>query len=240
FCKDIDAELELDSGDESARASLKELLAACDVESPPVRWERLGKILDLEAFASYLAFEQAMDFSDGYDFNLNNYRLYFIKGHFYFVLHGMDEVFKNTDVSLLRGPKSRLGEAFLGCPQGRALYRQKVTYLYEKVLRARDWPAAVEARAEFVKAGLVAAGSRRAKEFAENAQSLKEIVAKRIENVGRELQDWPEPLAFDAKGVAQLPKGWHEENENGDAADLGADDSALHVAAKSESTASWR
>ncbi len=240
FCKDFDTELELDSGDESARIALKELMAACEVESPAARWERLGKILDLEAYASYFAFEQAMDFSDGYDFNLNNYRLYFVRNRFCFVLHGMDEVFKSTDVSLLRDPKSRLGQAFLSCPQGRALYRQKITELYEKVLHARDWPAAVAARADFVKAGLVAAGSRRVKEFAQNAEALKENVARRIENLGKELQEWPEPLAFDAKGVASMTKGWHVENENGDAADLNEDGPALHVAAKNESTASWR
>jgi len=240
FCKDFDAEMELDSGDKSARDSVKELMAACEVDSPAARWERLGKILDLDAYASYLAFEQTMDFSDGYDFNLNNYRLYFVRGHFYFVLHGMDETFKNPDVSLLRGPKSRLGQAFLGCPQGRTLYRQKVTDLYEKVLRARDWPAAVEARGELVKAALVAAGSRKAKDFAENAHALRETVAERIKNVGRELQDWPEPLVFDAKGVASLPKGWRGENESGDAAALAEDGPALRVTAKEESTASWR
>jgi len=196
--------------------------------------------LDLENYATYLAFEQTMDFSDGYDFNLNNYRLYFLNGRFRFVLHGMDEVFKNTDVSLQRGPRSRIGEAFLSCPPGRTLYRRKVTEIYEKVLRARDWPAAVQARAEWVKTGLEAAGSKKTKDFVQNAQDLKENVARRIESIGRQLQDWPEPLAFDAQGIAALLKGWRTENESGDAAELGDEGATLRVTAKGDSTASWR
>ena len=240
FCKEIDAELQLDSGDESARGSLKEIVAACEVEDPAARWARLTKVLDPEAYALYLAFEQAVDFSDGYDFNLNNYRLYLNQGRLYFILHGMDEVFKNPEASLQRGPKSHLGQAFLGCPQGRALYREKITGIYEKVLRGRDWPVLIEAKAQTVKAALVAAGSRKGKEFAQQAEALKADVLKRIESVGEQLKDWPEPLAFDAQGVAVLSKGWHEENESGEAAALGEDGSALRVTAKDESTASWR
>jgi hypothetical protein len=69
FCKDLDLELELDSGPDTAREALKELLAACEVPDATARWERLSKVLDVDAFAAHLAMEQVLDFWDSYDFN---------------------------------------------------------------------------------------------------------------------------------------------------------------------------
>jgi hypothetical protein len=244
FCKDLDLELELDSGPDTAREALKELLAACEVPDATARWERLSKVLDVDAFAAHLAMEQVLDFWDSYDFNRNNYRLYLHKGRFRFVLHGMDQVLREPEVSLQREPGSRVGQAFWSCAPGRVLYRKKITEIYEKVLRPKDWSAAVAARADAVQAMMKANGSRKVREFMQQAEALRSDLGKRIESIGEQLGNWPEPLVFDAKGVAALSKDWHEENENGDSAALDEDapggKTALRVTAKEESTASWR
>jgi spore coat protein H len=244
FCKDLDLELTLDEGEESARDALKALLAACEAEDAATRWTKLQNVLDVDAYAAHLAFEQAIDFWDSYDFNVNNYRLYVLNGKCRFVLHGMDQILQDPEVSLQRSPKSRVGQAFLSCPPGRALYRKKITELYENVLRKHDWPAVLAERAEVVKAGMQAMGSRKGKEFAQRAEALRADLIRRIDSIGRQLSEWPEPLTFDAKGVAVLRTDWREENENGEAASLGeasADGrAALRVEAKEESSASWR
>jgi hypothetical protein len=95
-----------------------------------------------------------------------------------------------------------------------------------------------------VKTGMQAMGSRKGKEFAQRAEALRADLMRRIESIGQQLSEWPEPLVFDAKGVAVLRTDWREENENGDAAALGEASpegrAALRVEAKDESTASWR
>ena len=40
------------------------------------RWKKLGAILDVERFASFLAIEALLGVGDGYDFGRNNYRIY--------------------------------------------------------------------------------------------------------------------------------------------------------------------
>jgi hypothetical protein len=51
-------------------------------------------------------------------------------------------------------------------------------------------------------------------------------------------------MGFDKEGVAKLGKGWREENESGDAAELSHDavdkQSALRISAKGSAVASWR
>jgi hypothetical protein len=49
-------------------------------------------------------------------------------------------------------------------------------------------------------------GSRKVREFMQQAEALRSDLGKRIESIGEQLGNWPEPLVFDAKGVAALSK----------------------------------
>ena len=76
---------------DASSSALKELIAACHEGDNVKRWERLGKILDADLFASYHAMEAILCHWDGYSFNRNNYRFYLDPDSrkFSFFLHGM-------------------------------------------------------------------------------------------------------------------------------------------------------
>ena len=57
FVHDLDENAEKDQGDPKDKTALKELIAACNEGDHAKRWERLGRILDADMFASYCAME---------------------------------------------------------------------------------------------------------------------------------------------------------------------------------------
>lgn len=240
FCKDIDDQLELDLGDNAARERLKKLVAVCENDGPD-QWTRLSEVLDLERYARFLAFEALVEFSDSYDFYKNNYRIYLApkSQKFEFILHGMDQAMMHPEESVQRGPSSRVGAIFWRHPEGQRLYRAHLTELYEKVLAAGDWPARLEKRITFVTAAMKAQGSKKVGEFTKQAEALKGDLLKRIESVGAQIAEWPEPLTFDAKGIAALPKQWRTDTDNGEI-EHEETDAALRLIAKDDGVGSWR
>jgi spore coat protein H len=146
--KEIGDQTEMSDGNEEDKKALEELIAAAREEDPTKRWSRLSALLDVERYAAYLAAEHVLEFNDGYDFGINNYRIYRDEksGKFCFILHGLDETWRSDEVGLQRTPNSVIGKAFWSVPEGRALYRAKIADFYERVLTKHDWPAKVLAR----------------------------------------------------------------------------------------------
>ena len=123
FCKEIEENMEKDLGDPADKSALKELIAACREGDNAKRWERLGKILDMERFMSFCAMEAIMCHWDGYNFNRNNYRLYkdASTGKISFFLHGMDQMFADPNFPLMRDFGTMVGNAVMRCPQATPL-----------------------------------------------------------------------------------------------------------------------
>ena len=240
FCKDIDAELTKDHGDAKDFRAIEQLLAACRTDDAAARWTKLRAILDVERFATFLSLETLLGIADGYDFFRNNYRLYqdpktkLIS----FIPHGMDQPLSEVEAAVRRGPESMVGRAFTGCAEGQALYRARVAELYEKLLKARDWPAQVGEAGAKVLAVVAKRDAGLAKELRGKQEELREVVARRIAFVGKALGEMPEPLRFDKAGIARLAKGWTTKQE-GDAK-LERVEKDLRVAAEGECQASWR
>ena len=241
FCKDIDAELTKDAGDKKDFSAIEQLLAACRVDDPAQRWAKLRAILDVERYATFLSLEALLVIGDGYDFFRNNYRLYHDPKTklLSFIPHGMDEPLKEADADIQRGPDSIVGRAFIGCAEGRALYRARVAELYEKLLKSRDWPAQVSASSAKVLAALAKKDAGLAKELRGKQDELRDLVARRIAFVGKALGELPEPLRFDKAGIARLTKGWTTKQE-GDAKLERVEEKSLRVVADGECQASWR
>lgn len=246
--KEIGDHTEMGEGSEKDEAALAELVAAAKEEDAAKRWTRLSALLDVERYAAYLAMEHVLEFTDGYDFGINNYRIYRDEktGKFCFILHGLDETWRSDGVDLQRTPGSVVGRAFWSAPEARALYRAKLTDFYDRVLAKTDWPAKVRERNALIIAAMKEAGvnERTIKEVAQRGEEVAEVAKRRIAAIGKALSEWPEPMVFGKDGVVKLPKGWREENESGDSAQLaqelreGAD--ALRISAKGAATASWR
>ncbi len=242
--KEIGDQTEMSDGKAEDEKALAELVAAAKEDDSAKRWSRLSAMLDVERYAAYLAAEQVLGFTDGYDFGINNYRIYRDEktGRFCFILHGLDETWRDADVGLQRTPNSVVGRAFWSAPEGRALYRAKVTDFYERVLAKTDWPAKVRDRNALIVAAMRADGVKEGtlKETAKRGEEVAQTVKARIAAIGKTLGDWGEPLAFGKDGIAKLAKGWREENESGDAAELALEAEALRITLKGEGVASWR
>jgi hypothetical protein len=241
FCKDIDDGLTKDEGDPKDFKAIDQLLAACREENATKRWPALKAVLDTDRFASFLAFEALVGVGDGYDFFRNNYRIYHDPKTrlLSFILHGMDQPLGDAGFPIERTPESIVGRAFVGCPQGRQLYRQRVGELYQKLWAKRDWPSRIDAAARKVRAEL---DSHRAKELAEPMEQLRQMVIDRKIGIAEQLARFPIPPEFGPDGAARLTKGWAPKQE-GDAhlerSKVQGQD-CLRVIAEGQAQASWR
>ena len=243
FCAEINENMEKDKGDAKDKTALKELIAACQEGDNAKRWERLGKILDIDKFISFCAMEDILCHWDGYNFNRNNYRLYRDAGtgKFSFFLHGMDQMFGDENFPVMRDFGTLVGGAVMRCPQGPPLYKARVESIYENVLLKEDWAGRISAEGRRVRDAIAAKDGRWAKEYEGQINEVRGRVARRIAAVGRQLGAIPKPVAFDAAGVLKLVKGWSQEG-TGAVLDETAKDGqpCLHIRADAATVASWR
>lgn len=244
FCKEVEENMEKDSGDPEDKRALRELIEACKEGDPAKRWERLGKILDIDRYISFCAMESILCHWDGYNFNRNNYRLYQdpSTGKFSFFLHGMDQLYGDTNFPLMRDFGTLVGGAVMRCPEGPKLYRARLESIYANVLKPVDWGARVTEAGEKVRLALEAKNPQWAKDYAGRIGEIRNRVEGRITTVGKMLGDMPKPFEFDKDGVAKLEKGWNEENTGGARIDRATVDGrkCLHIAAEGQTAASWR
>ena len=244
FIKDINEDLSKDQGDKKDFRAIEQLIAACREQDDAARWKKLGEILDLDRFASFIAIESLLGVGDGYDFGKNNYRIYHdpVTKLLSFIPHGMDEPLAEPDFPIQRGTDSIVGKAFTGCPEGRALYRERVATLYEKVFANHDWPARAAEVAAKVRDAVAAHDGKFAKELAPRMEQVRKLVGERVKRIAAQLADMPEPLTFDKTGPARLTKGWSTKNEDGAKMDRITADGrpCLRIAAEGDTQASWR
>ncbi len=217
FCQEVNENSERDQGDPQDKAPLKELIAACQEGDAGKRWERLGKVLDVEKFITYCAMEDILCHWDGYNFNRNNYRFYRDpdSGKFAFFLHGMDQTFGDANFPVMRDWPSMVGKAVMGGPQGPAMYKARIASLHENVLLKEDWPARVSAEGKRVQNAIAAKDGRWAKEYQNVINDARNRVASRISTVGKQLGILPKPAVFDLTGAVKLNKGWTFEPSGG-------------------------
>ena len=137
FCQEIDAELERDEGrGPDDRSDLQGLLAACLEPDPALRAERVAQKLDVAAFRTFMAFELLIAHWDGYCGNRNNYRVYFAppSGKAYFLPHGMDQTFGDSEFPLFADLGGVVPQAvWRGDEAGRREYREVVRQMLERL-----------------------------------------------------------------------------------------------------------
>ena len=242
--KDINEDLGKDEGDKKDFRAIEQLIAASRESDDAARWKKFGEILDRDRFASFLAIEALLGVGDGYDFGKNNYRIYQdpTTKLLSFIPHGMDEPLSEADFPIQREPDSMVGKAFVACPEGRALYRERVATLYEKVFAKHDWAARAAEVGVKVRAAVAARDPALAKELAPRMEQVRDAVALRVKRIAAQLGDMPEPLAFDKSGAAKLTKGWGTKYEDGAKLERinGDGKPCLRIAAEGDTQASWR
>ena len=246
FVRELEVGMEKDMGDPKQRDNIKELIGACQDGEHAKRWARLDAILDVDKFLSHLAMESILTHWDGYDFNRNNYRVYFDSEtkKAVFFLHGMDQTFGDASTPVTRDSGAMVGQAVLSNPLWKAKYRDRVKEIYETVLKPNDWAQRINEVGQKVQAALAKKNPKWAQDYQGQINAARDRVTQRIANVGKQVGDVPKPPQFDKDNALKLTEGWAPESgAGGDSAmdEVAADGKkSLHIRANSASAGSWR
>jgi hypothetical protein len=244
FVRELDGTEEKDQGDEKQRENIKELVAACRESDAKKRAARLEAILDIDRYISFTAMESILAHWDGYNFNRNNYRVYFdaTSKKAIFFAHGLDQPFGDPNFPVVRDSGSMVGQAVFGHPVWRAKYRERVEEIYEKVVKPIDWPARVTEAGGHVQAALEKANPKLAKDFAGQILNARSRVEQRIAAIGKQLGEIPKPLTFSPQGIAKIePKGWQPQGSAAQIDEAQQEGRPIfRIKAGGETNASWR
>ena len=136
FCQDIYQPLENDTHRESAdRSDLRRLREASEERNLDDRWRRLGEVLDVERFLTFMALEVLLWDWDGYPMKPNNYRIYHDpeSDRLVFFPHGMDQLFAQSDGPILPGMGGLVARAVIETPAGKAKYLERLQEITAKI-----------------------------------------------------------------------------------------------------------
>ena len=129
---EITDRLEKDSGDESTdQKDLKQLAKAAQEPDLAQRWKKLGSVLDLDRFVSFIAGEVYLWHRDGYSMDRDSFRIYGDpnSGLMVFLPHGVDKVFSEPKGALWPEWKGLVARAVLETPEGRQRYLERMATL---------------------------------------------------------------------------------------------------------------
>ncbi len=242
FIAEVDGELEKQHGDPKDKSDLKALAAACKIGDPKAKWAAMEKVLDVEEFLRALAMEVFTCHWDGYNFNRNNYRVYFDPktGKANFFCHGMDQLFNDASWPVVRDPGSLVGQAVFSNPDWKKRYREIAEDIYTKVLKGRDWEARIAEQGKKVMEALQKQNPQWAKDYQGQIAAAQQRVVARINSIAKQFGDMPKPFEW-VNGVAKIGgKQWR--GEGGGVPDEVQLDGqrCLHIRADSSAAASWR
>jgi hypothetical protein len=219
--QDIDGELvkQAGAGPRNDRQDLKALLYAVREPDPNQRWQQLEQLLDLDRFLTFMAVERMMCHWDGYCLNRNNYRLYHdpATNKWYFLAHGMDQMFGDPNMGILDEPAALVAQAVFRNPAWRARYREKV----EQLVPLFNPPTPLLKRIDEVRARIrpviQAMSENAAREHDNQVKGFKERITARAQNlVEQNNAPVARPVKFDAQGVAPIAH-WKPRTETQDA-----------------------
>lgn len=215
FVHDINEELDLNSGPETAdRSALDRLVAASETRGAASRWARLSEALDTDRFASFLAMEVLLCHWDGYGMNRNNYRVFLDQatGRVVFLPHGMDQLFGRggrmpPDSPIEPTMRGMVARAFLGTVEGNKMYHERLRRFRAEFFNEQALVARAQEIAERIRPTLEAYGPEIAREQQAGLRELCRGITRRVRSIDEQLALPREPMEFDAEGVLRLT-GW--------------------------------
>ncbi len=143
FCREIDQPLDLVSGegDVKDRGDLKALIAACRENDHKRRIEQLARVLDLDAFISYMVMTAITWDWDSYAFKANNYRIYHDpeRNKLVIITSGMDQMFADPNGPALPGFGGMVARAIIETPEGRRRYWVRMREVMRTVFDPARW-----------------------------------------------------------------------------------------------------
>jgi spore coat protein H len=241
FCAEIQENMELDRGEEERRDGLRKLVAAMKEGDAQKQFTALTSLVDVDAYLRYLALENIMCHWDGYSFNRNNYRIYENPetGRFHFILHGMDQMFGDTNHSLQRDPGGQAGAILWRRPEIRERYWLQLMDIYEKVLKPVDWTSRVEDHGRRL---LAALPPEKAKQYEGNIPAARDRIGNRVKQIRVQIEKPRVVNTLLTKGLVELKTGeWAPQVNGGESKEVQEDGRpCFYLQAKGEANASWR
>lgn len=197
FCQDVDTPLEKDSGD--GGDDHQDLMALCELcrGVATARSDGLAARVDIPRFVDFMALESMLDHWDGYTRNMNNYRLWLpATGGAVFLPHGMDQLLRDADASVLDHPPAIVASAVLQEPTFRKRYRDRLKALLPLLAPGKLVPRLHEV-AERLQRELAGSDADGARALAEAARSLENRLRDRHRNLEAQVKaPEPKPLAL--------------------------------------------
>jgi len=252
FVQDIDGQPKLQNGSgPTDRSDVKALVEACRQGDPAKRWERLEQLVDIDQFISFMALELMTSHWDGYCNNRNNYRFYFEPktGKVHFIPHGMDQMFGDTNASVLNVPGGMVASAVMSNPEWRGRYRDRLAELIQLFSPVEALHKRLDIHHERIRPVLAEMGSGPANDFDRRVKEFKDrLVARERSLLQQNAVAEPRPLKFSPAGIAPLTR-WEPRPEGGgsrvariDGPKDGAPVGSLFIAVDggNRSVSSWR
>lgn len=240
FICEIDGKMEKQEGDPEDTKDIQGLVAACKEADPKTRWKKLEETLDVAEFIRFLAMETLASHWDGYNFNTNNYRVYFDSksGKAAFFAHGMDQTWGQPNFSLLRDPKSMVGNAVLSNPVWRTYYRKVQEEIYNRFLKSNEWDTRLLRQGRKVQDALARWENPKAgRDYMTKVVEIKQRMKARIDGLKDQF-----PRAFDSNATVMNvgTKGWHSDGVGIMEEGVEAGQKAYHIKIDDQGVGSWR
>lgn len=202
--QDVDSELERDEGKgPDDHKDILDLCYACQ-DMDPVR-ARPGIVahLDVERFITFMALERMVGHWDGYNWNRNNYRLYFDgTKKAVFVPHGMDQLFGDAEASVFDEPVSIVGLAVMRDAEWAAAYHKRIGELLPLFTPMDKWSKRMDEVVSRMKPALAGTTGP------QGVGGLKSKYAARVKSLTAQAKmPAPEPIAL-AKGDTIKLRSW--------------------------------
>ena len=191
FVRDITYPLEKLSGKEPDDwADLKKLAAAGATPDLEARWTALGRTLDVDSFARYLAMQVITANWDGYAMYTNNYRVYHdpATDRITFIPHGMDQTFTRVTMPVVpvrwSGPLAR---QFMETRQGQELFYRHIKVLFANTYDAEAMAKRVDVLAARVRPMLAERSEALALQYDRLTTALRSRILQRAEFLAPQL-----------------------------------------------------
>jgi hypothetical protein len=219
FVQDLDGNPKLQNGDGPTDLSdVRAVVAACREPDAPKRWQRMDKLIDIDKFMTFMGLEMMTCHWDGYCNNRNNYRFYFDPktGKVQFIPHGMDQMFGDTNFSVLNIPNTIVSNAIMTNPEWRTKYRDRITALLSNFVPADNLVNRVEAIHKRLRPVFAAWEPGKATEFDNQVKGMQDRLRARARAlVQQNGVVESRALQFGPNGVARLGR-WEARQESGD------------------------
>jgi spore coat protein H len=188
---DVDEQMEKALGrGPNDRSDLDALTAAAVEPDLDRRLSSLQRVLDLDRFISFMAMEILLGHRDGYCLARNNFRVYedVDSGRMVFFPHGMDVLFGNARALVQPVMKGLVARAITEVPEGKRTYRGRCSLLLTNVFKLEQINSRIDAALAQLRPVL---DHDAATALEREAAALKQRIASRVADAGKQLQQAP-------------------------------------------------